>query len=53
MYEFCYNYVKLKYQQKTKLCYMDTDSFFAYVKTDEMYKDITVDIKKRFHTSNY
>ena len=53
MYEFCYNYVKLKYQQKTKLCYMDTDSFLAYVKTDEMYKDITVDIKKRFHTSNY
>ena len=30
---------------------MDTDSFLAYIKTDEIYRDITVDIKKkRFHT---
>ena len=26
MYEFWYDYVKLKYQDKAKLCYMDTDS---------------------------
>ena len=24
MYEFWYNYVKLKYGEKVKLCYMDT-----------------------------
>ena len=26
MYEFCYDYVKLKYDEKAKLCYMYTDS---------------------------
>ena len=26
---------------------MDTDSFLAYIKTDEIYRDITVDIKKK------
>ena len=26
MYEFSYDYVKLKYDEKAKLCYMDTDS---------------------------
>ena len=44
MYYFYYDYIKLKYQQKPKLYYMDTDSFLAYIKTDEIYKDITVDI---------
>ena len=27
MYEFWYDYVKQKYGEKVKLCYMDTDSF--------------------------
>ena len=27
MYEFWYDYVKPKYKDKAKLCYMDTDSF--------------------------
>ena len=26
---------------------MDTDSFLVYIKTDEIYMDITVDIKKK------
>ena len=47
MYYFYYDYIKLKYQQKPKLYYMDTDSFLAYIKTDEIYKDITVDIEKK------
>ena len=32
MYEFCYDYVKPKYGEKTKLCYLVTDSFILYIK---------------------
>ena len=53
MYEFRYDYVKLKYGEKTKLCYMDTDSFIVYRKTDDIYKDIARDVETRFNTSNY
>ena len=38
MYEFWYDYVKPKYGQKAKLCYMDTGSFFIYIKTNDTYK---------------
>ena len=38
MYVFWYDYVKLKYGEKSKLCYMDTDSFIVYIKTDDIYK---------------
>ena len=38
MHEFWYDYIKLKYGEKVKLCYMDTDSFIAYIKTDDIYK---------------
>ena len=34
-------------------CYMDIDSFFVHVKTDDIYKDIAEDIETRFDTSNY
>ena len=40
VYEFWYDYVKRKYNGKTKLCYIDTDSFFVYIKTDYIYKDM-------------
>ena len=46
VYEFWYDYVKPKYCQKAKLCYMDTDSFIVHVKTDDIYKDITEDVEK-------
>ena len=32
---------------------MDTDSFIVYIKTDDIYKDITEDVETRFDTSNY
>ena len=35
-----------------KLCYVDTDSFIVYIKTD-IYKDIVEDSETRFDTSNY
>ena len=53
MYEFWYDYVKIKYEDKARLCYMDTDSFVVNIKTKDFYKVITQDINKRFDTSNY
>ena len=32
---------------------MDTDSFILHVKTDNIYKDISEDVKTRYDTSNY
>ena len=29
-------YVKPKYGEKAKMCYMDTDRFIAYKKTDDI-----------------
>ena len=53
MYEFWYGYVKIKYEDKARLCYMDTDSFVVNIKTKDFYKDISQDVNKRFDTSNY
>ena len=53
MYEFWYDYMKSKYGNDVKLCYMDTDSFIINIKTEDFYKDIANDVEKRFDTSNY
>ena len=53
MYEFWYDYMKPKYGDNLKLCYMDTDSFIIHIKTEDFYKDIANDVEKRFDTSNY
>ena len=53
MYEFWYDYVKVKYEDRLKLCYMDTDSFVLNVRTEDFYKDISEDVKDRFDTSNF
>ena len=53
MYEFWYDYVNPKYCEKAKLCYVDTDSFIVYVKTDDIYKEIEEDLETRYDTSNY
>ena len=53
MNEFSYDYIKPKYQEKAKLCYMDTDSFIIHIKTEDFYKDIANDVEKWFDTSNY
>ena len=43
IYDFWYVYVKPTYGEKSKLCYMDTDSFIVHMKTDNIYKDIAED----------
>ena len=53
MYKFWYDYVKIKYQDKARLCYVDTDSFVVNIKTKDFYKDIAENVKERFDTSNY
>ena len=35
MYEFWYDYIKLKYGDKARLCYTDTDSLVIYVETED------------------
>ena len=53
MYEFWYDYMKPKYNDNVKLCYMDADSFIINIKTNDFYKDISNDVENRFGTSNY
>ena len=53
MYEFWYDYIKPKYGDKAKLCYMDTDSFFINIETEYFFKDIANDVNKCFYTSGY
>ena len=53
MYEFWCDYIKPKYQNNSKLCYMDTDSFIIHIETEDFYKDIAGDVKKIYDTSNY
>ena len=46
MFEFWYDYIKLKYQGNVKLCYMDTESFVIHNKTEDFYEEIANDVKK-------
>ena len=50
--KYWYDYVKKKYGDMVKLCYMDTVSLIMNIKTKEFYKDIAQDVKERFDTSN-
>ena len=53
MYEFWYDYIKPKYQNNARLCYIDTDSFSIYIKRGDFYEDNANDVEKRFDTSDY
>ena len=53
MYKFWYDYMKPKYNDNVKLCYMDTDSFIMNIITNYFYEDIASDVENRFDTSNY
>ena len=68
MYEFWYDYIKPKYQRnytkrscikwsctqdKSKLCYMDTDSYVIDIKAEDVYKNIANYVQKWFDTSNF
>ena len=53
MYKFLYEYLKPKYNENIRLCYMDTDSFIFYVKTEDFYENIADGVEKWFDTSHY
>ena len=63
MYEFHYDYMKLKFEgpqglgrkrpKDLQLCYMDTDSLIYHIKTEDFYADIANDVEERFDTSSY
>ena len=53
MYEFWYDYMKPKYGNDVKLCYMETHSFIMNIKTNDFYEDIATDVENRSVTSNY
>ena len=35
MYEFWYDCVKPKFEEKARLCYIDIDNFLVYIKTED------------------
>ena len=43
MYQFWYDHLKQKYDNKIQLIYTDTDSFVIEVETDNIYKDMLED----------
>ena len=53
MYAVWYDYMKPKYNNAVKFCYMDMDSFIINIKTNYFYKDIANHVENRFDTSNY
>ena len=53
MYGFWYDYLKPKYKDNAKLCYMDTDSFVINIFTEDFFEDINNDVERWFDTSNY
>ena len=53
MYQFWYDYIKLKYGGREKLCYKDTASFVICIETEDFYKDIAGDVESCFDTSNF
>ena len=54
MYQFYYGYVKPKYGEKEKLCYMDTllYGFIVHAKWDNIYKNIVEDVETRLEFMN-
>ena len=53
MYNFHYNYIKPKYNDKALLLMTDTDSLCYEIETEDFYKDIAGDVESKFDTSAY
>ena len=53
MFDFHYNYIRKKYNNKAELLFTDTDSLMYLIQTEDFYRDIKKDVKKKFDTSDY
>ena len=52
MHEFHYDYIKNKYDNKSKLLFTDTDILMYEIKTEDVYEDFSTN-KEMFDFSNY
>ena len=52
MYEFHYDYIKNKYDNKSKLLFTDTDSLMYEIKTEDIHEDFNSD-EEILDFSNY
>ena len=52
MYEFYYDYIRNKYDNKSKLLFTDTDSLMNEIKTEDVYRNFSSN-KEMFDFSNY
>ena len=51
--DFHYDYIRAKYNDAAELLFTDTDSLLYLIHTDDFYKHISKDIKRKFDTSDY
>ena len=52
MYDFHYNYIKKKYDNRARLLFTDTDSLTYKIEAEDVYKDVW-NAKDIFNNSNY
>jgi hypothetical protein len=52
MYQFYYVTLKVRYRDKVKLCYTDTDSLFVKIQTEDVNADF-IDMADQFNFSDY
>ena len=52
MYDFHYNFIKVKYGDRAKLLFTDTDSLCYHIQTDDVYKDL-YNYRDMFDNSDY
>ena len=52
MYEFHYDFIKIKYGNDSSLLFTDTDSLMHEIKTEDVYEDFSNN-KEMFEFSNY
>ena len=53
IYDFHYNYIKPKYNEKAKLLFTDTYSLCYEIETEDFYKDIAPGVEQKFDSSNF